>query len=91
MARSHLSGSFIPNGFGWQFMISDSTQNFLFAARAANSWVARAGTRWKPCPPSCLPNETARAQQSALPQNGRGLLFGAGSVCAPATRGCESR
>jgi hypothetical protein len=77
-------------------MLSDSMQNLLFAARAANSWVARAGTTRKPWPQSCRPNENAGIQQSifsitGLPQNGRGLLFGAGSVCASATRGCESR
>lgn len=71
-------------------------QNFLFAAKAANSWVARAGTTRKPWPQSCLPTENARTQLSmfsktGLPQNGRGPLFGAGSVCASATKGCESR
>jgi len=86
-----FSGSFIPNGFGWQFMFSDSTQNLFFAARAANSWVARAGTTRKPWPQSCLPTETARNQPAVLPQSGRGLLFGAGSVCASATKGCEPR
>lgn len=66
-------------------------QNLLFAAKAANSWVARAGTTRKPWPQSCLPTENSGVQQPVLPQNGRGLLFGAGSACAPASKGGEAR